>query len=560
MKTLRENPYRLLGLVANSSPRELDSRNKKLRQYLDAGVEPNLDNDYYFPTLGRKPLRRILDELDRAKAELSLDQDKLRYALFWFVDVNPITDPIALAHIKEGEYAKAQAVWSKQVYNQQGSLKPITEKNFSAYHNLSIYLLSSSRITEIAQGFELTIHNLEAGYITGYLCDKFGLPIYSAKDAELLYLNQVISDLEKRPRGGVGNVMSILAQGAFAAKADFLGQHAHGFVSQLEQLVQTAVNKCQSERGLSLSEGQRLLADGQKLLAQVALAFPTTDLKYQRASDTLAKGVFSCGEEYFKLSTEEDRFNTDALLRLYEEGLSFAKTDFTRRSLSEKLKEYKQWIADAPKRKERALVKAEIELIEGWLHKMLRVLPDTTENIEQMLSACEPALSRISMKLGSGSKFYRDTSQAVAVCALSSLVTAVNQAQSLDDVQKTLIQIGHGQEILDKIKAVLRSAWALTLRIEKLALEDSWRHGHFKTNKDTLQGLCRGMGVPTTISQGRLSSYTPSRPRPHTPPSPSPPPPRPTPPRPKSDDDDNIGCWVIVIVGLLISLLRMLVG
>lgn len=557
MKTLRENPYRLLGLVANSSPRELDSRNKRLRQYLDAGVEPNLDNDYYFPTLGRKPLRRILDELERAKAELSLDQDKLRYALFWFVDVNPITDPIALAHIKEGEYDKAQAVWSKQVYNQQGSLKPITEKNFSAYHNLSIYLLSSSRITEIAQGVELTIHNLEAGYITGYLCDKFGLPIYSAKDAELLYLNQVISDLEKRPRGGVGNVMSILAQGAFAAKADFLGQHAHGFVSQLEQLVQTAVSKCQSERGLSLSEGQRLLADGQKLLAQVALAFPTTDLKYQRASDTLAKGVFSCGEEYFKLSTEEDRFDTDALLRLYEEGLSLAKTDFTRRSLSEKLNEYKRWKADAPKRRERLLVKSEIELIEGWLHRMRRILPDTTENIEQMLSACKPALTRIAMKLGSGSKLYRDTSQAVAVCALSSLVAAVNQAQSLDDVQKILIQLGRGQEILDKIKAVLRSAWALTLRIEKLTLENSWRNGHFKTNKDTLKGICRGWGVSTT-------STTSPPTRPPSPPTRPPEGPDPgiiiDPPPPNSDDDDNIGCWVIVIVGLLISLLRMLVG
>ena len=116
MQSLRENPFRLLGLLSSSSSREIDSRSKKLRQYLEAGVEPNVTPDYYCPALGRKPMRRLPESIEQARGMLTLDQDKLSYALLWFVQMNEVTDPVALEALAQGDLAEAERIWRQQVY------------------------------------------------------------------------------------------------------------------------------------------------------------------------------------------------------------------------------------------------------------------------------------------------------------------------------------------------------------------------------------------------------------------------------------------------------------
>ena len=202
MQSLRENPFRLLGLLSSSSSREIDSRSKKLRQYLEAGVEPNVTPDYYCPALGRKPMRRLPEVLEQTRGMLSLDQDKLRYALFWFIEMNAVTDPVALEALAQGNFAEAERIWRQQVYTADGELKAITERNSSAYHNLSVYLLCSQQSADIIIGINLALASLEQGSTLSFLQDKLGLNKLSLQEVELLYLNQVIDDIQKRPRGG----------------------------------------------------------------------------------------------------------------------------------------------------------------------------------------------------------------------------------------------------------------------------------------------------------------------------------------------------------------------
>lgn len=48
MKLVHQNPYRIIGLLAGASAREQDRQTKRLKQYIEAEQEPDID--YSFPS------------------------------------------------------------------------------------------------------------------------------------------------------------------------------------------------------------------------------------------------------------------------------------------------------------------------------------------------------------------------------------------------------------------------------------------------------------------------------------------------------------------------------
>lgn len=317
MQSLRENPFRLLGLLSSSSSREIDSRSKKLRQYLEAGVEPNVTPDYYCPTLGRKPMRRLPESIEQVRGMLTLDQDKLLYALLWFVQMNEVADPVALEALEQGYLAEAERIWRQQVYTADGALRTITDRNSSAYHNLSVYLLCSAQRGDIVTGVTLGLMALEQGSVLSFLQEKLGVSSMSLQDVELLYLNRLISDIQKRPRGGLPQLMDLLGHQEYTAKKALMKSYALEAVKTLEETIERSVHQSKTVAGAGLAEGEKLLREGSEMLQQIAVSLPKNDPKYERASNALAKGVKSCGEEYFENCSEQDDFASQRLLELY---------------------------------------------------------------------------------------------------------------------------------------------------------------------------------------------------------------------------------------------------
>ena len=94
-------------------------------------------------------MRRLPEVLEQTRGMLTLDQDKLLYALLWFVQMNEVTDPVALDALSQGYFSEAARIWRQQVYTSDGALRTITDRNSSAYHNLSVYLLCSTQRADI---------------------------------------------------------------------------------------------------------------------------------------------------------------------------------------------------------------------------------------------------------------------------------------------------------------------------------------------------------------------------------------------------------------------------
>jgi len=95
MKVFEENPYRVLGVVANASPSKIRESKVKIKRYLDIGKNAELDFDITPPL---NSIKRTADLLEVKTSDIHADVDKVLHSLFWFIEGNSI-DKIALNHL-----------------------------------------------------------------------------------------------------------------------------------------------------------------------------------------------------------------------------------------------------------------------------------------------------------------------------------------------------------------------------------------------------------------------------------------------------------------------------
>ncbi len=104
------NPYRTLGVYANSPKKDIVANKGKATAFLKVNrpVEYPLDLKGILPQL-----TRTLDSMNEAEAHLAIAKEQIKYAQFWFVKITPIDD-IAFNHLLAGNMDGAKEMWSKQ--------------------------------------------------------------------------------------------------------------------------------------------------------------------------------------------------------------------------------------------------------------------------------------------------------------------------------------------------------------------------------------------------------------------------------------------------------------
>lgn len=466
MQSLRENPFRLLGLLSSSSSREIDSRSEKLRLCLEAGVEPSVTPDYYCPALGREPMRRLPKAIEQVRGMLTLDQDKLLYALLWFVQMNEVTDPVALEALAQGNLAEAERIWRQQVYTADGALRAITDRNSSAYHNLSIYLLCSAQREDIVTGVKLGLMVLEQGSVLSFLQEKLGIPNMSLQDVELLYLNRLISDIQKQPYGLPNSVLSrlmdLLVHQEYTAKKALMKSYALDAVRILEETIGRSVHQSKTVAGAGLAEGEKLLSD--EILEQIALSLVKNGPKYERASNALAKGGKSRGKGSFEDRSEQDDFASQRLMELCGKAKEFVRGDFS-----------------FPSYLSTALVLYEpIDKLEKWMNG------GTFSAVHQFVDECDPLLAQIKEKLGEKSLVYQRYSTIVAQVTMSMFAGILDNTQNRDH---------------HYLKDASVNAWRLIVRLDALGLEPHLRYTSFKDLRKMVVSLCSQLKVFSMIDK-----------------------------------------------------------
>lgn len=135
---LSNNPFRVLGVPSNSGLRLIEKNVSKFNAYSKLGK--NISTDYDFSFFNIKPVNRDISNISKSQNNILLDDNKIKYSLFWFVNTSPF-DSIALENLANGSIDKTIAIWKKVIKNS------ITKSNYSAYNNLSTLLLMKNIIS-----------------------------------------------------------------------------------------------------------------------------------------------------------------------------------------------------------------------------------------------------------------------------------------------------------------------------------------------------------------------------------------------------------------------------
>ncbi len=144
MNLIQNNPYRIAGVLANVSAKELQTQKSKMTKY--ASIGRKIDSEYDFQGFGE--INRTEKDITKAFSDIEQNADKVNHSLFWFIKANTF-DETALNYLIEGNNQKAAEIWGKVTKG-----KEVTSKNYSSFNNIGTLKLLQDTIDEIKEGIE----------------------------------------------------------------------------------------------------------------------------------------------------------------------------------------------------------------------------------------------------------------------------------------------------------------------------------------------------------------------------------------------------------------------
>lgn len=466
MDIINNNPYRLLGVYANSPTKERVANEGKLKAFLKVNrkVAFPLDLPQFLPSV-----KRTIDTPANAEAKLTLPADQIKYAQFWFLNVTPV-DKIAFRHLEGGDMDNAIATWDKAT-------------NASSLQNRIVCYLISKDYLSACNLAEVLYKRFASQFVSCVAGDNAKVSSSMAFD----FLDTLSTEI------GTSTLLDSVSD------AEWKKHISAKAVSPVIAKLQSAVDAAKATRGKGsqarYNAGVKLMNGTKSDLAQLKALLPTTDLQYQMIADKLGLEILQCGIDYYNDSDEPDAARRAMVLQKY--SLTVVVGKMAKDRCQENVKILKKIITSLPPQQ----IFAEDKAIKDELQRFSR-LPDKISYAVMLLKNTKPHLQSIKRKLGESNTYYLKISTIVVGNALSNIIAEVNEAQNDPDIAVRLrFGLGLDYSQLNKIKSVMSAAWNATKLMDEFDMEDEFKSKRYNVNRSTLKEMCGSLGIPT---------YTPS--------------------------------------------------
>lgn len=110
MELVLNNPFRVLGLPATASPRDIAKRISDLETFAELGKPKVYPNDFF--ELGA--LDRSLEAIKDAARKIEQPEGRFFYSFFWFRAGDSV-DELAFESLAAGNPVEAADLWDKQL-------------------------------------------------------------------------------------------------------------------------------------------------------------------------------------------------------------------------------------------------------------------------------------------------------------------------------------------------------------------------------------------------------------------------------------------------------------
>jgi hypothetical protein len=485
MQLVKNNPYRILGLLAGTPTAKHVRHVNRLKESIEAEVDP--DEDYSFPTFGS--LDRSIDSINSASSKIHLENGKIAAALFWFYNGNEIEDDAAFDNIKDGSIKESVSIWAKLINDTN-----INQVNASAFFNISTLLLNSgikdAKINEtvLFKGLRLKLRFLESECYDDVLnVMNIENSKFSKKELQLVFLNQIFQEITKTQNYNSVTFISTINEIEFSAKDEFLNSFTEAPIKKIEEEISSSKSKRQLNKRDAEIFGKELFDKTEQSIQELQNILEKNDLRYQNIADKLANEILQCGIDFFQEFKDEDFDPSNDSLHLFNIASSIAVGNLVSQRCAEQTEELQEWIDEKPERERQKLIASDLEFITNKLQQLSHK-DDSVINVQDLLDSCKPKLKNIKSHLGAQDEFYINVSTAIVRSAQNMLVQTVN-----DLIEKANEFYGI---FTSESKKIIEKALDLTYKMGTFDMDKELKLNYSK-NIDGIKKLARQLSIST---------------------------------------------------------------
>ena len=323
------NPYRILGVLSNSSPRVIQKNISKLKAFSKLGKSVEFDFD--FPFLNLAPIDRSVATISKVENRVLLDLNKVKQSLFWFQDVSSV-DSIAFANLVLGDTDKALNIWMKLIKSGK-----VSSKNFSAFNNTSSLLIllqldnsktdkftnDNTSTTKLKQAIDYKVSLINSNFFEEY-CQSLGVNSNINPGDILLYLAEKI--LEIIQQNFTSKQISDFTNGLNPIFSDLINSRLiKEPITNIKEQLDIANKSLESDVKQALIAGKSLIKNTVSDLRYLKDTLGENHYQYEALSDKVSNQILQCGIVYFNKMGDDQSY-----LSSYKYALSIAVNEKTK--------------------------------------------------------------------------------------------------------------------------------------------------------------------------------------------------------------------------------------
>ena len=490
MKILQNNPYRLLGVYANSPTKERLANLNRIKAFLKVGkpVSFPLDLPQHLDSINRTD-----SMISDADSRLTLPKDQMLYAQFWFVKHTSL-DEVAFNHLIDGKINKAEEIWQKK-------------ESLSALQNRIVCALIRDDYESAMSCAESLYENMQ--YLELFVSTVIGSGgNIDTANLAFSFLDVLCEETD------VKKIFPYITNSTW--KKHIYDKAVRHLIDNIQEAIDTS--KKSQGKGLRarLSAGEALMKGTKNMLLQLRKLLSDSDLQYQTIADKLGLEILQCSIDYYNESEEADAAHKAMKLQRYAYGIVVGQ--MAKKLCKENVDTLQKIIDNLPPSE----VFEETEAIHNELRKYCS-LPDEISHAVTLLNNTKPHLQSIKRKLGASNEYYLRISTQVVENALSNVIAEVNAAQSYEPEEDTPLKsldkipsLNYWKSHYDRersmqkylhVKETLQMAWIAVKIMDHFDMKSDFISKKYSPNRKTLVKLCRQCDISTSTRESIMKCF-----------------------------------------------------
>ena len=480
MDSIVNNPFRIIGLSANCTEREIQRHRAKLTAL--SNVKKKIITDYDFKPLPQ--IKRNTESLNSAFSQIENPKNRLLYALFWFTSCGN-SDDLAFQYLTGGKTEKAVEIWHTLIESSS-----ITPRKISAMNNLStLNFLNAFSESQIALPFFRRATRLKLTLFEPDYFEKFAKLVLpkeeNIKFDEIIkqFSTLFVANLENSFSHNcnsselaidVSEIVNAAKQSTPIVQENLINSLAIEPESKIENIITEIERRHEDNCESVIALGEELYRRTRKLLKSLKSILGKHSIRYEMIANKIASEVLSCAVDYFNANNAVMK-NAPfwRTLRLFHRAESLAVSASVNERIKQNITNVEEWETDVEEQKRFSEVESEVAQIKKLLDDFQNQNA-ALKNASGLVLDCRPLLNTIKEKFGKDDELY---------ITLSSIVVRNSQgmmAEVLNSAHENFLKRVETGNLSDLDLGIIRTALSIAKRLSNLL-------SNLDMNEDTRQ-------------------------------------------------------------------------